>query len=148
MWPSTIRYRTVPSGRRGVHPAVAVRANDCGSQPRTVTHMAARIPLLGTPDIPLARPGGICCSPPPEAMPRRQDLRPIPVLGSGPIIIGRSCDFDCQERRESSASRALAASAQLITFGLGAAQAVMGLDLALFGERLHAGADEASEVLG
>ncbi len=27
-------------------------------------------------------------------MPRRQDLRKILVIGSGPIVIGQACEFD------------------------------------------------------
>ncbi len=28
-------------------------------------------------------------------MPRRTDLRKIIVIGSGPIVIGQACEFDC-----------------------------------------------------
>jgi hypothetical protein len=31
---------------------------------------------------------------PGEAMPRRDDIRKILIIGSGPIIIGQACEFD------------------------------------------------------
>jgi carbamoyl-phosphate synthase large subunit len=32
-------------------------------------------------------------------MPRRDDIRRICVLGSGPIVIGQACEFDYSGRR-------------------------------------------------
>lgn len=27
-------------------------------------------------------------------MPRRQDIKKVPIIGSGPIVIGQACEFD------------------------------------------------------
>ena len=40
------------------------------------------------------RPGSVARTGPPWAMPRRDDLQKILLIGSGPIVIGQACEFD------------------------------------------------------
>jgi len=42
----------------------------------------------------ILRPARATLLPPPSAMPRRDDLESILLIGSGPIIIGQACEFD------------------------------------------------------
>ena len=50
-----------------------------------------RLPSVPDPSVPEAR-GGV--QGPPLAMPRRDDLETILIIGSGPIVIGQACEFD------------------------------------------------------